>query len=159
MAECIDLRDARRDDDYRLVSELFREYFAWLSFEITFQDVAGDIADPRAVYGPPAGRCVLATVEGEPAGVVALSHFDDGMCEMKRLWVRPEAQGRGVGRLLAETIVQRARDAGYRAMVLDTVPELTAAIALYESMGFRDTPAYRYNPRPGARYLRLDLTA
>jgi len=153
----IEVRAADDVDDYRLVRELISEYLAALPFEVDFQDVEAELGDLPAHYGPPAGSALVGFVDGEPAGVVALCRFDGPVCEMKRMFVRPDHRGSGLGRRLAEEVIVAARTLGYTQMLLDTVRELEAANALYESIGFRDVPPYRYNPRPDARYLALEL--
>jgi GNAT superfamily N-acetyltransferase len=156
-SEMIEVRPAATDDDYRLVSELFREYLASLPFEIDFQDVDTDVEHPTSYYGPPDGRAFLGLVDGECVGVVGVRRFDETSCELKRMYVRPGTRRAGLGRRLAEAAVAAARELGYRRMLLDTVEDMHAANALYESLGFRDVPAYRHNPLPGDRYLALDL--
>jgi putative acetyltransferase len=106
-------------------------------------------------YAPPSGRLLLATVNQEPAGCVALRQLGDGVCEMKRLWVRPPFRCLGVGRRLAEAIVDEARSIGYSCMRLDTVASMTAAIALYRRLGFVEISPYCGNPLPGAKFMEL----
>ena len=108
-------------------------------------------------YAPPRGRLCIALVDGQPAGCVALRYFEDGVCEMKRLYVRPAFRGRAVGRQLAETIIEAACEIGYDYMRLDTVPAMKAANALYADLGFKPIDAYRHNPIEGAIYLELRL--
>jgi len=151
------VRPADGEDDYRLVGELISEYLTSLPFEVDFQDVEAELGDLPAHYGPPGGAALIAFVDGAPAGVVALSRFDGPNCEMKRMYVRPEHRGTGLGRRLADEVIAAATRLGYTRMLLDTVRELEAANALYESLGFRDVPPYRHNPRPDARYLALEL--
>ncbi|MGH8982404.1 MAG: GNAT family N-acetyltransferase [Acidimicrobiia bacterium] len=153
----IEIRRATSDDDYRLVGGLFREYLQSLPFEIDFQDVDRDVEAPRSVYGPPDGRAFLGVVDGAVVGVVGVSRFDDTSCELKRMYVRPASRRTGLGRSLAEAAISAARELGYRQMLLDTVEEMRAANALYESLGFVEIPAYRHNPLPGDRYLALEL--
>jgi putative acetyltransferase len=153
----LDVRAAGGEDDYRLARELITEYLASLPFEVDFQDVEAELGDLPAHYGPPAGSVLIGFVDGSAGGVVALCRFDGPTCEMKRMFVRPEHRGSGLGRRLAEEVIGAARMLGYTQMLLDTVRELDAANALYESLGFRDVPSYRYNPRPDARYLALEL--
>ena len=134
--------------DLETVRGFLREYAGSLSFDLTFQDFESEVADPLGFY-----ELVLLT-EG---GCVALRRIDELTCEMKRLFVRPAARGSGLGRQLAEAVIVEARARGYRRMLLDTVPEMAAAQALYRSLGFRETEPYRHNPVPGAVYLELAL--
>jgi len=139
------------------VRELLLEYARSLGFDLCFQGFDRELAGLPGDYAPPRGRLLLAMDEDAPAGCVALRESEPGICEMKRLYVRPAHRSKGIGRMLAEKVIADARAAGYRAMRLDTVPGMKEAIAMYESMGFRDIEPYRENPVPGARYLELDL--
>jgi ribosomal protein S18 acetylase RimI-like enzyme len=141
------VREATRAD-VPAVRELFQEYGDSLGFDLSFQDFDRELADPLGVY-----ELVLLA----PGGCVALRELDDGVCEMKRLYVRPEARGSGLGRRLAEAVIERARERGYERMRLDTVPGMETAQALYESLGFREIGPYRFNPVPGTRFLELVL--
>jgi GNAT superfamily N-acetyltransferase len=115
------------------------------------------VNDLAAQYGPPDGGFLLAEHTGEFAGCVALRKFSDGACEMKRLYVIPAQRGQGVGRVLAEGIVAEARRLGYRRMLLATLEFMLEAQALYRSLGFAPTVAYRFNPVPGTSLLELKL--
>jgi len=140
-----------------MVSELFQEYAASLPFNLDFQDFREELAHIENHYAPPRGRVYIARVDDQPAGCVALRYFEDGVCEMKRLYVRPTFRRRDIGRQLAETSIEAAREIGYDYMRLDTVPTMKAANALYAELGFKPIEAYRYNPVEGAIYLELEL--
>jgi putative acetyltransferase len=145
-------------DDLGDVVALFREYQASLGIDLEFQGFGAEIAGLPGAYAPPAGRLLLARSGDRSGGCVALRAFADGECEMKRLYVRPDFRARGLGRMLAERVVEEARAVAYRRMRLDTLPTMARAMALYESLGFRDVPPYRHNPVAGSRFLALDLT-
>ncbi len=137
---------------------LFREYAGSLGVDLAFQDFESELRDLPGEYAPPRGRLFLAFEEESEAGCGALRPLDVEICEMKRLYVRREFQGRGLGQQLAETLIQEARGIGYRAMRLDTLPMMLQAQELYRKLGFVEIAAYRYNPVPGSRFLELDLT-
>lgn len=135
------------------IRTMLREYAAWLEIDLCFQNFEQELAELPGEYAPPRGR--LLTAEG--AGCVALRPIDQEICEMKRLYVRPDHRGTGLGRSLIVAIIDEARAAGYRRMRLDTMPKMDSAQRLYASFGFRDIAPYRYNPEPGARFLELIL--
>ena len=148
---------ARLPDDLAEVRALFEEYAGSLGFDLEFQHFRDELAALPADYAEPAGALLLARDAGAVAGCVALRPIDVQTCEMKRLYIRPAWRGRGIGRLLAEAIIAQARQRGYRAMRLDTIPSMTGAIALYRSLGFADIAPYRHNPIAGAVFLELAL--
>jgi putative acetyltransferase len=142
--------------------ELFREYADALGVDLCFQGFEQELLELPGKHAPPAGRLLVAmeTLDGaeKSAGCAALRPLGDGICEMKRLYVRRAFRGRGVGRALAEAIVAAAQEIGYHAMRLDTLPAMREAQGLYAAMGFREIGAYRENPVPETRFLELDLT-
>ena len=140
-----------------LVRRLFREYARFLGHDLSFQDFDAELAGLPGSYAPPGGALLIARVRGKPAGCVAVRRQEAGVCEMKRLYVRPAFRGRGVGRALAEAVMDEAVRLGYRRMRLDTIATMNEAVSLYRSLGFREIPAYYHNPIPGARYFQLEL--
>jgi len=138
--------------------ELFLEYAQSLGFSLCFQNFDQELANLPGDYAPPGGRLLLAELEGQLAGCIALHKLDDTICEMKRLYVRPQFRGKRLGRILAERIIAEARTIGYSRMRLDTVePVMGTAVAMYRKLGFAEIPAYRANPNPGTLYLELVL--
>ena len=141
-----------------VVRELFQEYGDGLGFDLCFQNFKEELAGLPGRYAPPSGRLLLAVADSGPAGCVGLRDLGDGVCEMKRLYVRPAFRGSGVGRQLAEAVLAEAKAAGYRQMRLDTLPSMGRAVALYESLGFRPVEPYTANPHPGALFLARTLS-
>jgi ribosomal protein S18 acetylase RimI-like enzyme len=152
----VQIVDGHVDEHVPTVRTLFEEYAASLGVNLGFQDFERELAELPGEYAPPAGRLLLA-LDAEPAGCVALRPFEPGVCEMKRLYVRPAHRGSGLGRLLAQAIVEAGRDAGYERMRLDTLPSMAAARGLYRSLGFVEIEAYRHNPVHGTTYFERAL--
>ncbi len=153
----ISIEAAEGPTDMERVRALFLEYQDWLGVDLCFQGFEDELATLPGAYAPPKGSLWFAKVDGEIAGVAGVRPFKDGLCEMKRLWVRPAFRGLGVGRRLAESTIAAASAAGYRAMCLDTLGHMTAARAIYEDLGFREISAYYDNPLEDVRYLELEL--
>lgn len=146
-----------------VVRTLFREYAGSLGVDLCFQNFERELAELPGEYAEPAGVLLLATVSGQAAGCVALRPLTDvdcaNACEMKRLYVRPAFRGRGLGRVLAQALMDHATRAGYACMLLDTLDDMEAAREMYASLGFEEIPPYYYNPIPGAHYLKVELDA
>jgi ribosomal protein S18 acetylase RimI-like enzyme len=152
-----DIRPAEGPHHLANVRRLFRDYADALGISLDFQDFDAELAQLPGDYAPPQGRLLLAWQADEAVGCVALRPLDEGICEMKRLYVSPAARATGLGRRLAQRICDEARAAGYERMRLDTLSTLTAARRLYEGLGFRPIPPYCFNPIPDAIFLELDL--
>ena len=144
----VQLRDTRA---------LFLEYASSLGFDLRFQGFDREVAALPGEYAPPGGTLLLAMADERAVGCVALRALDDQTCELKRLYVRQEARGRGIGRVLCEALIAEAQSLGYARMKLDTVPQMVEAIALYRALGFVPAEPYRYNPLPGAMFMELVL--
>ena len=145
--------------DWADAQRLIRAYLAGLPFEVDFQDVDEELASLPAFYAPPDSTILLVRdPDGAAVGVAGVRRFADGEAELKRMYLDPAARGTGMGRTLAEAAIREARARGYRRLLLDTVASLSAAIAIYEALGFVEIDAYRHNPRPDARYFALDLS-
>ena len=140
-------------EEMDLVRQLFREYQQHLGIDLCFQSFEEELA---ALPGRYSGIW-FAAMDGELAGVVALRPWAEGIGEMKRLYVRPRFQGRGLGKALAATVVAAAKQAGHRALRLDTLPSMATAVSMYRAMGFQPIEPYTVNPVPGALFLELTL--
>jgi len=152
------LRQAESSAQIAQARELFLEYADSLGFSLCFQGFDRELDGLPGDYAPPDGRLLIAEYRGQPAGCVALHKLEPGVCEMKRLYLRPQLRGRGVGRTLAEFVIAEARAIGYQKMRLDTVePVMPNAVALYRRLGFVEIEPYRTNPIAGALYMELAL--
>jgi putative acetyltransferase len=142
--------------------EIFREYAASLDVDLRFQDFDGELASLPGEYAAPQGALLLAVIDGTVAACGAYRPIADvdyaNACEMKRLYVRRPFRLLGLGSLLARSLMDRATEAGYSTMLLDTLDDMEAARGLYAGLGFEEVPPYYYNPIPGAHYLKAELT-
>jgi ribosomal protein S18 acetylase RimI-like enzyme len=141
--------------------ELMREYASTLSVDLCFQNFDAELAGLPGDYAEPAGALLLALVDGEPAGCVAMRPLPESdhvnACEMKRLYVKRAFRKFGLGRRLAQQLMDQATQAGHSCMLLDTLDDMEAARGLYETLGFYEIPPYYFNPIAGAHYLKVDL--
>ena len=150
--------EARWPQDRETVLALFRAYIDGLGIDLSFQGVDDELASLPGKYARPEGLVLLARAsEGAAVGTVAYRPFSDGVCEMKRLYIAPDWRKHGAGRALCDRLLDEARAAGYRRMLLDTGDWLTPARALYRSLGFDEVPAYYHNPLKGTVYMAKDL--
>lgn len=153
-----ELKQASTPAEVETIRTLFREYGESLGFSLCFQSFDEELAGLPGNYALPSGRLLLASESGKAAGCVALRKLEGGICEMKRLYVRPGFRGRGLGEKLAAAIIEAARQTGYEKMRLDTVPGvMDSAIRMYRALGFRKIAPYTHNPVAGAIFLELDL--
>ena len=155
--DIIRIVQATSEKDLNQVRELFREYATSLGFDLCFQNFDKELAELPGDYAPPSGCLLLIISQSKGAGCVALRKMGEGVCEMKRLFVRPAFRGKGIGKMLALAIIEEAHRIGYKYMRLDTVPAMKEAISLYHSLGFKDIEPYRYNPIEGAIFMEMKL--
>jgi putative acetyltransferase len=152
------LIQAQSAEEITSAHELFKEYAAGLGIDLCFQSFEKELAELPGGYAPPAGRLLIAIDENQTGGCVALRKIADGVCEMKRLYVRPGFRGTGLGHTLAEAIILAAREIGYQRMRLDTLPgKMDRAIAMYRSLSFKEIGPYYSNPVEGALFMELEL--
>ena len=158
MTEQIAFIQAESPAEISEARQLFLEYSEWLGLDLCFQNFEQELAELPGRYALPDGRLLLAISGGQVAGCVGLRKINDGVCEMKRLYVRPKFRGLGIGRAMAVHLIEEARALNYSQMRLDTLPaQMGEAIKMYRSLGFREIEPYYHNPVEGALFLELTL--
>ena len=153
----ISYKISKSQKDFEKAKELFIEYKNSLNLDLCFQKFHEEISDLPSQYSEPSGCIILCYENKKPTGCIALRKFEGDTCEMKRLYLRPEARGKGIGRVLANKIIEKAKELGYKKMQLDTLETMKEAIALYKSMGFKVIAPYRFNPLDGVVYMELEF--
>jgi putative acetyltransferase len=151
------LREATATADYAAARALFEEYAALLNIDLCFQGFAEELNQLSGMYAPPSGCLLLASDGGRAVGCGGIRRLSEDSCEMKRLYVRPEARGANLGRLIAQGLIAKAHELGYARMLLDTLIDMVPARTLYRSLGFRETAPYYANPLAGVVYMEIDL--
>jgi GNAT superfamily N-acetyltransferase len=154
----IEIVQAETDDQIEAARKLFRAYEAWFGMNLCFQNFDEEVANLPSKYAAPDGRLFLAFVDEKIAGCIALRKLEDGVCEMKRLFVKDEFRGQKIGIALIEKLFEEAKNIGYAQIRLDTFPpKMSKAVKLYESYGFREIPPYYHNPYGETLFMELNL--
>lgn len=143
---------------YQHARNMILKYQSWLGIDLSFQDFQKELEELSTMYGPPSGAMILAYDEQCPIGCVGLRDIGDGICEMKRMFILPEHQGKGIGKSLFAAFMTETERLGYERVRLDTLRALSKAISLYKAAGFTEIPPYRYNPDPEAIYMELNVS-
>lgn len=154
----LNFTQATSQEQISIARELFLEYADSLKIDLCFQGFDKELKGLPGEYAPPQGRLFLFYYDNQLAGCAALRKQDDGIGEMKRLYLKPTFRGKGIGRAIANHIISEARSVGYKRLRLDTLPMMKEAIPLYRSLGFQEIKPYRVNPIVGALYMELQLT-
>ena len=157
MSETVRLAQVSSLEEMPLVRKLFEEYAASLDIDLCFQGFDRELETLPGDYTPPEGAIIIAFSDEDAAGCVALRKIDGAVCEMKRLYVKPEHRGKGIGRALADAVIERAREIGYASIRLDTLQSMVEANALYAALGFTERAPYRFNPCECPIFMELSL--
>lgn len=153
----IDIREVTKKEEFDAALRLIEAYLKELGHNLSYQNIEKELSNLAETYPSEKGGIVLAFYEGQEAGVVAIKHLEDGICEMKRLYVDLKFRGLGIGKALCLTLIQRAKTIGYKKMRLDTVKRLKSAVKLYRELGFEECKPYVYNPFEGALFFEKIL--
>jgi len=149
--------EAESKEQMKIARMIFEEYSNYVNIDLEFQNFKKEINTLHEIYNHPYDCILIAYFNENLVGCGALRKFDEEICEMKRLYVKPEFRGRGFGKSLAKTIIDKAIKIGYKSMRLDTLPFMKEAISLYKSLGFKEMKPYRYNPFKDAKFFELKL--
>lgn len=156
----INLIEAKSLNDYRLAVELFKEYASHIKIDLAFQNFEKEIENLEAQYSKPKGIIYLAyKYQSTPVGCFGIRAFDGEICELKRMYLKNEARGLGIGKQMLEKAIEAGEELGYKKMRLDTLSTMHKAIHLYEKAGFYEIAPYRFNPIDGAKYFEIELKA
>jgi putative acetyltransferase len=153
----IQICQPKTDEEYELVKEIFIEYQQYLAVDLCFQNFETELANIKTVYAEPKGTIIIAKDGGNLAGCIAFKPIETNICEMKRLYVKPQYRALGLGRILTEKLIAKAITQQYVTMKLDTLTTLTEAVKLYKSLGFVETKPYVYNPLNNVLYFEKTL--
>jgi len=153
----IEIKAAHTPADFLVAKELILEYIEWLAFDLAFQHIDKELNSLPEMYGDPDGGLVLARINDKAVGVAGIRKYADRECELKRMFVKPESRGLGIGKLLITACIEIAKKLNYDIIKLDTADFMKSAIKLYVDNGFIEIPAYRYNPHEAARYFELKI--
>jgi carbonic anhydrase len=154
----IEIRAAQHPHDFLDAGQLIMEYVSWLGFDLAFQNFDQEMAGLPVMYNPQDGGLFIAYLQGKPVGISGLRRFSATDAEVKRMFVKDEAKGMGIGKQLLRKCIETAKTLKYKSIKLDTAAFMHAAIKLYTDHGFVEIPAYRFNPHDHARYFELVLT-
>ncbi len=149
------IKFVRTPEEIEQIRNLFREYAASLEFDLEFQDFAEELQTLPGSYARPEGELFLCEEDGVSIGCAALRRIDPDICELKRMYLKPEWRGKGLGKVIAFEVIKHAQELGYKKIRLDTIATMKEAIALYEKIGFKEIAPYRYNPIKGAKFMEL----
>ena len=154
----IEIKSALTATDFLEAKELILEYVDWLGIDLSFQNFDQEMAGLPKMYNPGDGGLFIAQINGEAVGIAGIRRFNEQDCEVKRMYVKPQSRGMGIGQLLLKQCLDTARKLEHKSVKLDTADFMKSAIKLYTDHGFEEIPAYRHNPHESAKYFELDLT-
>ena len=154
----VKLLEAKSDKEYEIAIELFREYASLIGIDLSFQKFDEEILEVKELYSTPNGQLIIAyDINENPIGCFGVRKFADSICELKRMYVKKEARGKGIGKKLLAKAIEVGKELNYKKMRLDTLPAMKSAIELYKKIGFYEITPYRFNPIEGAKYFEIKL--